>query len=168
MSGCILLKLCGLLGQCEHKEHCAECVHNTLKSTFLHSPLFHEAINCLTWCQTQSNVLTSRCMLCCCVKVTKRGNADTCAYAVPACVFACMCVPMSITLCAYVCDIWIIEADCWGPEQRSGCCWEQERVSKGGGDRSADLTYRINVLIKEQMARSEEWQTLDRKRGQVQ
>lgn len=39
---------------------------------------------------------------------------------------------------------------------------------RGGGDWSVDLTYRINVLIKEKMTRSEEWPTSGRNRGWVQ
>ena len=67
---------------------------------------------------------------------------------------------LCVCLCVCVCDVWIIEADCWGPEQVSGCCWEHERVSeRRGGNWSADLTHRINVLIKEQKTRSEEWPT---------
>lgn len=34
--------------------------------------------------------------------------------------------------CGCVCDVWIMDADCLGPEQVSGCCWEHERVSEGG------------------------------------
>lgn len=37
-----------------------------------------------------------------------------------------------VYMCVYVCDVWIMEADCWGPELVSGCCWEHERVSEGG------------------------------------
>ena len=63
--------------------------------------------------------------VCLCVCVCVCTCVCVCVYV---CVYVCVCV----RVCMSACDVWNMEADCWGPEQVSRCCWKHERVSEGG------------------------------------
>ena len=80
-------------------------------------------------------------------------------------VFACKPVSLSVCVCVCVCvcvmyGLWKLTAGVQSRCQVAAGNMKESR--RGGGDWSANLTYRINVLIKEQTRRSEEWLTSQR------
>ncbi len=115
----------------------------TCPTNFSHNTRFQQSVN--------NSVMSACRSVRLCFEDCKHGHAYTCACVTSVFAFVCLCV--FVCVCVMY-GLWKLAA---GVQSRCQVAAGNMKESLSrGGDWSANLTYRINVLIKEQMTRSEE------------